>query len=75
MSETQNRIKTIVASSFDFDREPDFNSPLSESEVTSMEAVAFFKLLNEEFDLGMAIEDFSKFQTLQDLVEHIDARG
>lgn len=75
MSETQDRIKNIIASSLDLDREPDFNAQLVEVEATSMEAVAFFKLVNEEFGLGMAIEDFSKFQTLQELVEHIDARG
>ena len=75
MSATQDRINKLVASSLNLDREPDFSAQLGESDITSMEAVAFFKLVNEEFGLGMAIEDFSKFQTLQDLVEHIDARG
>ena len=75
MSATQDRIKTIIANTLDLDHEPDFNAQLSEIEVTSMEAVAFFKLLNEEFGLGMAIEDFSKYQTLQELVADIDARG
>ncbi len=75
MSATQDRIKKIIASSFDIGHEPDFNAQLGEIEVTSMEAVAFFKLVNEEFGLGLAIEDFSKFQTLQELADHIDARG
>ena len=75
MSATKDRINKIIASSLDLDREPDFNAQLVEVEATSMEAVAFFKLVNEEFGLGMAIEDFSKFQTLQELADHIDARG
>ncbi|MCE2453368.1 MAG: acyl carrier protein [Nitrospinae bacterium] len=75
MSATKDRINQIVANTLDLDHEPDFNAQLGESEINSMEAVAFFKLVDKEFGLGMAIEDFSKFQTLQDLVEHIDARG
>ena len=75
MSATKDRINKIIASSLDLDREPDFNAQLVEVEATSMEAVAFFKLVNEEFGLGMAIEDFSKFQTLQELADHIDSRG
>ena len=75
MSATQDRIKKIIANTLDLGREPDFNAQLSEVEVTSMEAVAFFKLVNEEFGLGMALEDFSQFQTMQELADHIDARG
>ncbi len=75
MSTTQTRIKQIVAHTLDLDHELDFNAQLSESEVTSMEAVAFFKLVDKQFGLELAIEDFAKFQTLQDIVEHIDARG
>ena len=75
MSATQDRIKKLIASTLDLGREPDFNAQLSEVEVSSMEAVAFFKLVNEEFGLGMAIEDFSQFRTMQELADHIDARG
>ena len=75
MSATQERIKKIIASSFDIGHEPVFNAQLTEIEATSMEAVAFFKLVNDEFGLGMDIEDFAKFQTLQELADHIDARG
>ncbi|MCY3823410.1 MAG: acyl carrier protein [Nitrospinae bacterium] len=75
MSATQDRIKKIIASSFDIGHEPDFNAQLVDIEVTSMEAVAFYKLVNDEFGLGMEIEDFAQFRTLQELVGHIDARG
>ncbi|MDE0330340.1 MAG: acyl carrier protein [Nitrospinae bacterium] len=75
MSETKERIKKVIASTLDLGREPDFNVQLGEIEVTSMEAVAFFKLVNEEFGLGLDIEDFAKFQTLQELADHIDAQG
>ena len=75
MSATKDRISEIIAKTLDLDHEPDFNASFGESDVTSMEAVAFFKLVNEEFGLGMDIEDFAKFQTVQDIVDHIDARG
>ena len=75
MAATQDHINEIIAKTLSLDREPDFNASFGESDVTSMEAVAFFKLVNEEFGLDMAIEDFAKFQTLQDIVDHINARG
>ncbi len=75
MSATQDRIKEIIAKTLDLGHEPDFNAQFSEADINSMEAVAFFKLVNDEFGLDMAIEDFSKFKDLQALVEHIDARG
>ena len=75
MSATKDRITKIVEKTLDLGREPDFNAQFGGSDINSMEAVAFFKLVNDEFGLDMAIEDFSKFQNLQALVEHIDARG
>ena len=75
MSATQDRINEVIAKTLNLDHEPDFNATFGESDVTSMEAVAFFKLVNEEFGLGMEIEDFAQFRTLQDIVNHIDARG
>ena len=75
MSATKDRIKQLVANTLNLDNEPDFNVQLSEFDITSMEAIAFFKLVQKEFGLDFAIEGFSKFRTLQDIVEHIDARG
>ena len=40
-----------------------------------MEAVAFFKMVNQEFDLQMVAEDCLQFNTLRELVTFIDARA
>ena len=75
MSSTEDRLKKIIADNLDLDHEPDFNAQFSQAGVSSVQAIAFFKVVNDEFGLGLAAEDCLKFKTLQNLVEHIDARG
>ena len=43
--------------------------------VSSVDAIAFFKLINQEFNLGLVAEECSQFETLRQLCEFIDARG
>ena len=40
-----------------------------------MEAVPFYRSVNDEFGLGLAAEVCLQFKTLQDLVTYIDASG
>ncbi len=75
MASTADRLKKIIADNFDLDHEPDFGAPFSEVGVSSVEAVAFYKEVNDEFGLGLVAEDCLQFKTLQDLVTHIDARA
>ena len=75
MSATEDRIRKIIEDSFDLDHAPDFSAQFSDTGVSSVEAVAFYKSVNEEFGLGLAAEDCLQFKTLQDLVTFIDARG
>ena len=75
MSATVDRLRKIIANSFDLDHEPDFNGQFSETGVSSVEAVAFYKSVNDEFGLGLVAEDCLQFKTLQELVAYIDARG
>ena len=75
MSSTEDRIKAIINDNLDLDREPNFDAKLVESGVSSVDCVSFFKLVNEEFNLGLAAEECQQFETLRDLVTFIDARG
>ena len=75
MSSTEDRLRKIIADNLDLDREFDFSTQFSETGITSLDAVAFYKLVNEEFALGLVAEECLQFRTLQDLVAHIDARG
>ncbi len=75
MSSTEDRLRKIINDNFDLDHEPDFDRAFSETGVSSVDAVAFFKLVNDEFDLKMAAEDCLQFQTLREVVAYIDARA
>ena len=75
MASTADRIKKIIANNFDLDHDPDFGAQFSDVGISSVEAVAFYKEVNDEFGLGLVAEDCLQFKTLQDLVAHIDARA
>ena len=75
MSSTENRLKQIIDEHLDLGREPDFDAQLGDSGVSSVDAVAFFKEVDEVFSLGLAPEDCLQFKTLRQLVTFIDARA
>ena len=75
MASTEDRLRQIVNDNFDLDHEPDFDREFDETGVSSVEAVAFFKQVNDEFDLKMAAEDCLQFRTLRDVVAYIQARA
>ncbi len=75
MSATEGRLKTLINDNLDLDHEPDFDVRFSDVGVSSVDAVAFFKMVNQEFDLKLQAEDCLQFETLRDLVNFIDARA
>ncbi|MCY3880379.1 MAG: acyl carrier protein [Rhodobacteraceae bacterium] len=75
MSSTENRIKEIISDNLDIGREPSFDAVLADSGVSSVDCIAFFKIVNKEFDLGLAAEECRQFKTLRDLVSFIDSRN
>ncbi len=75
MSSTETRLRTIISDNLDLDHDPDFDRAFSDAGVSSVEAVAFFKMVNQEFELNMVAEDCLQFTTLRELVTFIDARA
>ena len=75
MSSTEDRLKQLVDEHLDLGRDPDFDAQLGDSGVSSVEAVAFFKEVNDAFSLSLAPEDCLQFKTLRLLVDYIDARA
>ena len=75
MPSTEDRVRTIVQENLDLGRELNFDAKFSETGVSSVDAVAFVKLINKEFNLTIPAEDFVKIQTLRDLVTYLDARA
>ena len=75
MSSTDDRLEQLVDEHLDLGADPDFDANLGEAGVSSVDAVAFFRVVNEEFGLSLAPEDCLQFKTLRLLADFIDARA
>lgn len=75
MSSTETRLGQLIQDNLDLDHEPNFDAKFSDVGVSSVDAIAFFKLINQEFSLGLVAEECAQFETLRQLCEFIDARG
>ncbi|MCY4394927.1 MAG: acyl carrier protein [Rhodospirillaceae bacterium] len=75
MSSTQERLKQLVDENLDLGGNPDFDARLADAGVSSVDAVAFFREVNQTFNLSLKPEDCLQFKTLRLLEEYIDARA
>lgn len=75
MSGTEDRLRTLITENLDIDYDPDFDRSFSDIGVSSVDAIAFFKLVNQEFGLGLVANECAQFDNLRELVSYIDARG
>ena len=75
MSSTKDRLKQLVDAHLDLGSDPDFDARLSDSGMSSVDAVAFFKVVSDEFSLSLAPDDCLKFKTLGLLADYIDAHA
>ena len=74
MASVEERVLELAQENFD--REPDWDLPFSESDVSSMDAVAFIKLLGEEFDIEIPPEQLAQADNLRKLAKVVaDAVG
>ena len=75
MSSTQDRLKQLVNDHLGLGPDPDFDAQLADAGINSMDAVAFFKEANKEFNLGMQPEDCLRFKTLNELLSFVNERS
>ena len=75
MPSTADRLTTLIVDNFDLDEEPDFDPSFSDLDISSVNAVVFFKPVSDGFDLGLEAIDCEQFETLNDLVRFIDSRA
>ena len=75
MPSTAGRLRTLIVENFDLDEGPSLDASLSDLDTASVNAIAFFKLVNNEFDLGLKANDCEQFETLTDLLRFIDSRA
>lgn len=75
MTSTEDRIRKLAQENLDLGRELELDTTFSESEVTSMDAVAFIKLVNQEFNVSIPPEDLAQIQTFRNLAEYLDTHA
>ena len=75
MASTKERLTQLADEHLDLGGDPDFDADLGDAGVSSVDAVAFFKEVNEAFNLSLQAEDCLQFRTLGTLAAYIDERA
>ena len=77
MATTEQRVRQLVSDNLEVDGQPlnlsaDLNTGLTELGVSSLDIVAFAKLVSKEFDITFTIEDYKTVNTIQKLIDYVD---
>ena len=80
MASTEDRVRKLVSENLEVDGQPlsadlDLNSSLIDAGVSSVDIVAFARVVQEEFGMQFAVEDCTELTSLAALVEFLDARA
>ena len=80
MPSTEQRVRKLLADNLEVDGQSvgdsvDFSRSLSDIGVSSMDIVAFARVVQTEFGVEFTIEDCAKYKTLGDLIEFLDSRS
>ena len=73
MSSVDQRLMEMANENLDLGHEPGFDVKFSESDVSSMDAVAFIKLVNHEFNITIPPEDLASLDTMRSLANYIES--
>lgn len=74
MAATEDRIRELVRDNLDLDQDPNFDASLSDSGVSSVDAIAFMKVVSQEFNVEITPDDLGQIMNLRDLSAFIDSR-
>ena len=79
MASTEDRIRTLVAENLEVDGKPlpepvDFSRGLTEVGVSSMDIVAFGKVVAQDFNVTLTPEVCATVSNLNDLVKCLDSQ-
>ena len=80
MASTEERIRELVDENLEVDGRPlgrplDLNASLRDSGVSSLDFVAFGKIVAQEFNVKMTPDDCASLTTVGELIEFLDSRG
>jgi len=75
MTPTENRLQALANESLNISGSANLDAGLSDSDVSSMDAVAFIKLAGKEFKVAIPPEDFAQITSLRALGAYLDAHS
>lgn len=80
MPSTAERIRKLVADNLEVDGEPleapeDLNVSLVDLGVSSLDIVAFARVIQQDFNMQFEIEQCTELKSLAEVVEFLDAQG
>ncbi|MDE2873970.1 MAG: phosphopantetheine-binding protein [Gemmatimonadota bacterium] len=74
MTGTESRLVELMDEHLDLGREPDLNRGFADSGISSLNAVAFIKVVEREFGVAVAPEDCDKITTLGNLIAYLESK-
>ena len=77
MASTVDRLRTLIAENLEVDGQPialpdDLDISLMEAGISSVDLVAFAKLVAKEFEVKFTLEDCGEVKSVRDLVNRLD---
>ena len=78
MDSTEERVRKLVDDNLEIDGRPlgrplDLNSSIRASGVSSVDFVAFTKIVAQEFNVSFSPDDCAKYNTVGELIEYLDS--
>ena len=74
MSDVETRLFSLAQENLDLGRDQDWDLKFSESDLSSMDAVAFIKLVNHEFGVEIPPEDLGDIDTMRALAKYLEGK-
>lgn len=75
MASVEDRLFNLARDNLDLGRDPDWDMKLSDSDVSSVDAVAFIKLVNSEFGVNIQPEELGEMETMRELAATVASRA
>ncbi len=80
MASTEERIRRLVDENLEIDGRPlgrplDLDSSLRDSGVSSLDFVAFARLVAQDFDVDFQVEDCANVNSVRELIAFLDAKA
>ena len=80
MASTEERLRNLISQNLEVDGKPisadlDLNTKLTDAGVSSMDLVAFAKVVQDEFGIKFEPEQCTEIQSLSALIDFLDAKA